>query len=74
MKKKHPPINWAEVDFVVGTLEDVTHTGINRPCRRCTRRVYTSMMYPVDVSIICIECALELAREERKGPGQEPRI
>ena len=72
MKKKHPPIDWKEVDYVVGTLEDVTHTGISRPCRRCTRRVFTSMMYPVDVSIICLECAIELARDERKRSRKEP--
>ena len=58
MWKKHPPIDWKEVDFVVGTREDITYTGIKRPCSDCGVDVYTSKMYPFDVRMLCPECAL----------------
>lgn len=68
MKKKHPPIDWSQIDVVVGTLEDVTHTGIKRPCRECRRDVYTSIVYPFDVAIVCLECAIVLAKKEKGEP------
>lgn len=60
-----PDIDWATVDVVVGTREDVTRTGINRPCARCTQPVFTSRRYPIAVALVCEYCALDLAGDDR---------
>ncbi len=62
-----PDVDWSTIDFVVGTREDVTHTGINRPCARCKQAVYTSRRYPIAVALVCEYCALELVDEDRKS-------
>lgn len=58
-------IDWSQIDYVVGTRADVTRTGINRPCTRCTLPVFTARRYPHDVAMVCEVCALELVEEER---------
>ena len=70
-------IDWSSIDYVVGTRQDVTFTGIKRPCSRCDHDVYTSRRYPAYVNMICEYCALELAEEERStvtGPGPGPTL
>jgi len=62
-----PDMDWSTIDFVVGTRDDVTHTGINRPCARCKQAVYTSRRYPIAVALVCEYCALELIDEDRKS-------
>ena len=59
-------VNWNEIDYIVGTRDDVTHTGINRPCNRCGLDVYTSRHYPRHVPMICEVCALEMVEEEQR--------
>jgi hypothetical protein len=64
-KQRTPLVNWDEIDYVVGTRDDVTHTGIKRPCAQCGKDVFTSRRYPDKVPMICEVCALKLAVEER---------
>ena len=69
-RKKQPPfseIDWSTVDYVVGTRDDVTRTGIHRPCSRCGHSVFTSRRYPIEVAMVCEVCALELVEEDRKS-------
>lgn len=66
-KPKPSGVDWTEVDYIVGTRDDVTRTGIHRPCTRCTHDVYTSKTYPETVPMICEVCALELAVEENEA-------
>jgi hypothetical protein len=61
-----PDIDWSTVDYVVGTRDDVTLTGIHRPCSRCGQSVFTSRRYPIEVAMVCEVCALELVEEDRK--------
>lgn len=62
-----PDIDWSTIDFVVGTREDVTRTGINRPCARCKKAVFTARRYPIEVALVCEYCALEMVDEDRKS-------
>ncbi len=62
-----PDIDWSTVDYVVGTRDDVTLTGIHRPCSRCGQSVFTSRRYPIEVAMVCEVCALELVEEDRKS-------
>lgn len=57
-------VDWDRIDYVVGTRDDVTQTGIRRPCQRCRHDVYTSRSYPDRVAMICEVCALAMAQEE----------
>ena len=61
-----PDIDWSTVDYVVGTRDDVTLTGIHRPCSRCGLSVFTSRRYPIEVTLVCEYCALELVEEDQK--------
>lgn len=67
IERLRPPadVDWSTIDFVVGTRDDVTRTGINRPCARCKQAVFTSRRYPIIVAMVCEYCALELAEEDR---------
>jgi hypothetical protein len=69
-RKAHPAIDWSGIDFVVGTRDDVTMTGIKRPCSRCGHDVFTSRRYPAKVPMMCEVCALALAEEDaaRRSP------
>jgi len=58
-------VDWDGIDYIVGTRDDVTHTGITRPCHRCQEAVYTSREYPNRVPMICDVCALAMAEEEQ---------
>jgi hypothetical protein len=60
-------VDWTEVDYIVGTRDDVTQTGIHRPCTRCQHDVFTSKQYPETVPMICEVCALALAVEENEA-------
>lgn len=63
-------IDWDSIDYVVGTRDDVTSTGIHRPCHRCRQDVYTSRQYPERVAMICDVCALAIAEEEARTGGE----
>ncbi len=76
-KHREPPsdIDWSTIDFVVGTREDVTFTGIHRPCARCGQAVFTSRRYTIEVALVCEYCALELVEEDRKsGKSQDDAL
>jgi len=74
-RKATSAIDWDKIDYVVGTRDDVTHTGIERPCRRCGHSVFTSRHYPERVSMVCEVCALEMAKEEEaKGEPMQATV
>jgi hypothetical protein len=51
-------INWASVDAVVGTREDLSRSGIKHPCQGCGLDVYTGAFpYPEGISYLCEVCA-----------------
>ena len=53
-----------ELDWVLGTTEDVSNSGIKRACAVCGDDVYTSINYPDDVAILCELCALQRMEQE----------
>jgi hypothetical protein len=59
LRQRQPhSINWATVDAVVGTREDLSGSGIKHPCQRCGLAVYTgSFAYPEGISYLCEVCA-----------------
>lgn len=74
-----PDVPWEDVTCILGTTEDVTHSGTSRPCVRCRRPTFTSRRYPDDIAVCCEICAPELARQDvrdrqtptaRRGPSR----
>jgi hypothetical protein len=50
-------INWATVDAVIGTREDLSCSGIKHPCQRCGLAVSTGAFpYPEGISYLCEFC------------------
>jgi hypothetical protein len=52
--------NWASVDAVLGTREDLSGTAIKRPCLKCGQDTYTANEYPEGVPYLCEICGLRL--------------
>ena len=55
------------VDAVIGTREDLSLTGIKRPCARCGADTYTSRVYPDDVAVVGVPC---WATPDEDEPGR----
>ena len=61
-------VDWAEVDYVVGTREDVSFTGIKRRCSRCDHDVFfRDRGYPRHIPVLCDACFNDLPDEEVLG-------
>jgi hypothetical protein len=60
---------WAQSDWVIATIDDVTRTGIKRACADCSEDAYTSIHYPDDVAIVCEVCTYDrLVGQEAVSP------
>ncbi len=58
-----------ELNWVFGTTEDISNSGIKRACAVCGDDVYTSIKYPDDVAILCELCSLHrMEQEEATNP------
>ena len=55
---EQPPA-WAQSDWVIATIDDVTRTGIKRACADCGDDAYTSISYPDDIAIVCEVCTYD---------------
>jgi hypothetical protein len=51
--------SWGDLDWVIATDADLTHTGITRPCADCGEDAYTSIHYPATVAIVCETCSYD---------------
>lgn len=57
-QRQRHSINWATVDAVIGTREDLSFSGSKHPCRRCGLAVSTgSFPYPEGITYLCEVCA-----------------
>jgi len=73
MDRTKPPdplagVNWDEVDYVVGTREDVAFTGMKRRCSTCGHDVFfRDRGYPRRIPVLCDICFQALPDEEILG-------
>lgn len=62
--------DWSTVHFIIGTREDLSHSGIKRPCAHCGEWVFTGRTpYPDDVAIVCVGCAVDRLAEGEEVSG-----
>ena len=57
-------IDFTNVDHVVGTRDAVTPWSTERRCALCHHPVYTSLVYPEEVRILCEQCAVTLPEND----------
>jgi hypothetical protein len=57
-------MDFTELDYVLGTRDPVTPWSTERRCALGNHPVYTSMVYPDDVLIVCLECASSISDGE----------
>ena len=73
MERPKPPnpldgVNWDEIEYVVGTREDVSFTGMKRRCSKCGHNVFfRDRGYPRRVPVLCDVCFGDLPDEEILG-------
>jgi hypothetical protein len=57
-------MDFTNVSYVVGTRALVTPWSTERRCALCDHPVYTSLIYPEDVSILCEQCSGALPEQD----------
>jgi hypothetical protein len=57
-------MDFTNVAYVLGTRDPVTPWSTERRCALCDHPVYTSLVYPEDVRILCEQCAVALPEND----------
>jgi hypothetical protein len=57
-------MDFSNIAYVVGTRDAVTPWSTERRCALCDHPVYTSLVYPEDVRVLCEQCAVALPENE----------